>query len=72
MTLIEYVSLPGMSYRQLASKVGVSGVQLWRIANGQRDASMPVARAIEDATNGLVSVAEIAAVRSRKETNSAA
>lgn len=48
---------------RLAKAAKVSHAQLSRIADGHRGASLPVAIAIANATNGLITPADVAAAK---------
>lgn len=72
MTLLEYFAQTSMDYRTLAAKVRAAGievsdVQMWRVANGRRGASLALGVAIEEATAGAVTAQEIAATTVERE-----
>jgi DNA-binding transcriptional regulator YdaS (Cro superfamily) len=63
----DYFALSGEDFDALAARVGVTSVQLRRIAAGEREASMPTARAIERETRGFLTVQKIAAIRGAQQ-----
>lgn len=65
MELLEYRRATRITWRALATKVGVAHSNLNAIAHGKRDCSMETARQIEDATDGAVTANDINRVRRR-------
>ncbi len=61
--LKSYVEARPGSIRALARAAGVSEGQMSRIVHGERGASLSVALAIADATNGLITPADVAAAK---------
>lgn len=54
MKLSTFLREQRITYREFGERVGVSGVQIGRIANGHRTASLQLARMIEKESGGRV------------------
>lgn len=65
MELLEYQKAERLTWRALAQRIGIKHPNLHAIATGRRDCSMETARRIEDATKGVVTIADISRVRRR-------
>jgi DNA-binding transcriptional regulator YdaS (Cro superfamily) len=63
MTLNDYLSDKKIRQAVFARQIGVSDTYLSRILSGERGASIRVAALIEAETGGLVTVADLVAVR---------
>lgn len=59
--LLEYLRKKNLTYEEFAAVSGVSASYLFRVATGQREASVAVMRKIAKATGGALRVADLVA-----------